>query len=140
MDDADPDMDGDDDMDGDEDMDDMDGDDDVSCGSKKSLKKIGSDDMGDEMGGGLDMKMSKKKSKKNMKEGQDPWWDSLKSQLSGGSANQKFGDGWSEYQTNEEKLLAPSDPNASVEDQAGPGEVGYAPQQRVGDGNSSWFA
>lgn len=156
MDDVDPDDDGDEEMDmGDEDVagdspcagGDDDGDMDMDLGD-------GDDEMDD-----MDMKMSKKKSKKSSKKSkkkmcdgkvateegvQDPWWSSLKNQLSGTVNDQKFGDGWTEYQdVCEDALLAPPEEPVQAEQQPEepqPGEVGFAPQQMGATAGGSWFA
>ena len=108
-------------------------------------------DMGDD-DEDMDMKMSKKKSKKSSKKSkkkmteegvEDPWWASLKNQLSG-TVNTKFGDGWTEYQdVCEDALLAPPEEPAQEEqpdEEPQPGEVGFAPQQMGVTAGGSWFA
>ena len=73
--------------------------------------------------------MSKKKSRKNMKKEDADWWASLKRQIA--HPQIKYDDGWSRYQ--EDSLLPPTDPNAEVaQKEPGPGDVGYAPQGRIG--------
>jgi hypothetical protein len=100
------------------------------------------DDGGDEMSGehkcAQCSKMQHMK-KKMKKEAAEPWTKedaeflrSLKSQL-GATQFKVNKDGWSEYQ--EDALLPPPrDPNADVTEdgEPGPGDVGYAPQGRVG--------
>jgi hypothetical protein len=101
------------------------------------------DDMGDEKcdhcAKCARMKRMKFMKKKMKKEAAEPWTKedadflrSLRSQMGATQFNVNK-DGWTEYQ--EDALLAPSDPNADViddEDEPGPGDVGYAPQGRVG--------
>jgi hypothetical protein len=79
-----------------------------------------------------------KKSKKKMTKEEQEWYNSVMGQI-GSNPNEKHWDGFSEIQ--EDSLVAPSDPNAGLADngelkQAQPGEVGYAPVQRVG----GWFS
>lgn len=81
---------------------------------------------------------SKKKSKKGMKAEsaeEDEWWASVKSML-GPAPNTKYSDGWSEY--HEDALLPPNDPNAQVSQEPSPGDVGFAPQQRLGSNFEEW--
>lgn len=81
-------------------------------------------------------KQAKKQTKKMKKESTDmsdeeqDWWNSVHSMI--GAPQTKFSDGWSEY--HEDALIPPSDPNAQVakSEEPGPGEIGFAPQQRVG--------
>lgn len=77
---------------------------------------------------------SKKKSKKKMKrEGteEEQWWASVKSMVTS-NPNQKFGDGWTEYQ--EDALFSPVDQSNLTQAvrEPQPGEVGFAPQQKLG--------
>jgi hypothetical protein len=76
-------------------------------------------------------KKSEKKSEKKMKaestEEQD-WWNSIKSMVNS-NPNQKYGDGWSEY--HEDALFAPAEPETTAQKEPGPGEVGFAPQQKL---------
>lgn len=102
----------------------------------------GEEEMGDEvvakkkppMGGEEEVPLfSKKKSKKKMKREateEEAWWASVKNMVSS-NPNQKFGDGWTEYQ--EDALFAPVDQNNLTQAvrEPGPGEVGFAPQQRI---------
>jgi hypothetical protein len=76
--------------------------------------------------------MSKKKSKKMTKENEE-WYNSVKGQL-GSDPNQKSWDGFSTLE--EDAVIPPADPNAElVDNQPGPGEVGYSPSTRLG----GWF-
>lgn len=76
--------------------------------------------------------MSKKKSKKMTKENEE-WYNSVKGQL-GSDPNQKSWDGFSTLE--EDAVIPPTDPNAElVDNQPGPGEVGYSPSTRLG----GWF-
>jgi hypothetical protein len=77
--------------------------------------------------------------KKKMTAEETEWWNSLQS-MTNYNPNHKFSSG---LNLEEEKLLAPSDPNAGLisdanpEPQEGnpePGEVGFAPSTRIG-----WF-
>jgi len=108
----------------------------------------GGDDM--DMMMKMGMARMKKNMKKNMRKNmrkeaflhnEDEWLASVKSMMT--PQNIKNGDGWTEYQ--EEALLPPTDPNAAVtQREPQPGEVGFAPQGRVGpplggsDGFNEW--
>ncbi|RDJ35515.1 MAG: hypothetical protein DWQ19_11910 [Crenarchaeota archaeon] len=111
----------DDDMDDMEDTEDMD-DEQLMMMKKKSKKKM--------------KKCSSKKMKKKMKKENvevDPWLQSVTNML-------KYNDGksWDGLASqNEDALIPASDPNAEFAQEPGPGEVGYAPQGKVGDFFSS---
>jgi len=79
--------------------------------------------------------MSKKKSKKKMKseaflDNDEEWLASVRGMMHS-DLNQKFDDGFTRYY--EDALFTPVDPNQSVQsDEPGPGQVGFAPSQRLG--------
>jgi len=79
----------------------------------------------------ITLMMSKKKSKKKMTKEQSDWYNSVIGQLNS-DPNQKSWDGFSTLE--EDALLPPQDQNAGLSE-PGPGEVGFAPSQRVG----TWF-
>ena len=64
------------------------------------------------------------------------WWNSLTHQLSA-DPNRKFSDGTEYLRVHaEDAINPPSDPNAElISDEPGPGEVGFAPENRVGGTN-----
>lgn len=116
---------------------------------------MGDDDMGDDDGGDIDLKglkgdklmMMKKKMKNKMKKcskkmkkeaaeetapevADDPWMQSVMGMLKGD--NERHWDGFSPL-TNEDALIPASDPNKGlVDEQPQPGDVGFAPQGRIG--------
>lgn len=106
--------------------------------SKKSKKKCGAD-MGGEGKeepdeGDVDMQFSKKKSKKNLKkeETEDAkWWNSVKNMVAS-NPNEKFSDGWTEYQSAEFTPIDTDNLTQAVRTEPQPGEVGFAPQQMGG--------
>jgi hypothetical protein len=78
-------------------------------------------------------KKSKKKSAKKMKKEQDEFFQSLSKQMSGGTTDTKYWDGISE-----DAVFNPPDPNRGladmapeVDDNPGPGEVGFGPSTRI---------
>lgn len=102
--------------------------------SKKSKKKCGAD-MGDEGGKEMpdenELQFSKKKSKKNLKKEEteeDKWWSSVKSMVTS-NPNEKFSDGWTEYQSAEFKPIDTENLTQAVRPEPQAGEVGFAPQQ-----------
>ncbi len=84
--------------------------------------------------GGKGKKKGKKSCGKMMKneevvsEEEAKWWESVRSQL-GSNPNQKFGTGLDKI--TEDKLIDPAKP-AEKDETPGPGEVGYAPNGRIG--------
>lgn len=73
-----------------------------------------------------------KKSKKKMTKEESEWYNSVMGQINS-DPNKRFWDGFTKLE--EDALIAPTDPNAEVTE-PGPGEPGFAPQQRVG----GWFS
>jgi outer membrane biosynthesis protein TonB len=73
----------------------------------------------------------KKKQKSKMKKEDVEFWTSLQKMLHGGLPGEKFKDGTNGF--TEDALLAPIDPNKGVIEDPQPGEVGYAPQTRIGE-------
>lgn len=69
-------------------------------------------------------KCSKAKCKAKMKKEDQEWWNSVHNMLDVSSVNNKSWDGLTE-----DLLLSPSD---ETQEQPKPGEVGYAPQTRIG--------
>jgi hypothetical protein len=73
----------------------------------------------------------KKAMKKGMKKEDQDWWNSVSSMLLTNPDSDKQWDGWRKIE--EDALLPPVDANASLVDgEPRPGEVGFAPQGRVG--------
>lgn len=68
---------------------------------------------------------------KNYDASEKAFWKSLGQQLSAAEVNQKFDDGLRNFQK-EDILLPPTD-NLEVPAYRNPGEVGYAPQTRIGE-------
>ena len=141
-DDDDSDNDSDDDFDGE---DDGDGDDDEEDDQVAKKSKFNLGGKGGDVGGGMgdqgpmfSKKKSKKASKKKMKAEateDEKWWDSVKN-MTGSNPNEKFNDGWTEYQKSTDDLFTPVDTNNLTQairqdGQPGPGEVGFAPQGRL---------
>ena len=88
-------------------------------------------------------KMKKmKKNLKKMKKEEQEWFNSVYSMLSGelnekhwdgmgDRANKKSWDGFTRLE--EDSLIPPADPNNGLVGEPGPGEVGFAPQARLGE-------
>ena len=122
-------MHGDHDHDHDHDDDDDDNGDDVDMDMDKGKGKcLPSDDSDDEK-----LMLMKKKQKKNMKkeetEADTEWWDSFKNMTARCDTKN-----WDGMTLEEDALLAPENPNDNLADDKnpGPGEVGFAPSQRMG--------
>lgn len=135
------DFDGEDDGDGDDDEED----DQVAKKSKFNLGGKGGDAGGGSGMGDAGPMFSKKKSKKASKKKMtaeatedEKWWNSVRS-MTGSNPDQKYGDGWTEYQTTAEELFTPVDTGNLTQavrpgqgNEPGPGEVGHAPNTRIG--------
>lgn len=80
-------------------------------------------------------KKAKKSSKKKMtKESNEEteWWASVNSMM--GNTSVKYDDGWTQYQNQVDDLFSPVDQNNLEQAvRADAGEVGFAPQQRMGE-------
>jgi hypothetical protein len=138
----------DDELEGDEEDDDEDLDDKKDLGKKKVIDLGGEGPMFAKKGGkGCKSKkcgMKKggkgckgKKCEETMTAEDKAWWDSLTGQIAS-DPNKRYSDG-TEYL--EDSISPPDDPNSRlISDEPGPGEVGYAPTQRVGGTNptGSW--
>lgn len=133
------DFDGEDDGDGDDDEED----DQVAKG-KFNLGGKGGDAGGGSGMGDAGPMFSKKKSKKASKKKMtaeatedEKWWNSVRN-MTGSNPDQKYGDGWTEYQTTAEDLFTPVNTENLTQavrpgqgNEPGPGEVGFAPQGRL---------
>ena len=111
---------------GDKDLGDEEGDEDLGDEDlgKKTLIKKKKPPMGD-MGGEGPAMFMKKRSRKGMSKEQAEWWDSVEGQLSA-DPDPRFYDGFTEIKS-VEQAVREGEPKA--------GELGFAPQGRVG----SWF-
>jgi hypothetical protein len=87
-------------------------------------------------------KMWSKKSKKSRKmtKEETEFFRSLQSQT--GSCKFALDETGAWSPVTEDSIIPPSDPNANIidDDEAGPGQPGYAPQGRVGGSFSEWAA
>ena len=84
--------------------------------------------------------MKENKGSRKMTKEETEFFRSLQSQT--GSCKFALDDTGSWSPVTEDSIIPPSDPNANIvdDDEAGPGEPGYAPQSRVGGSFSEWAA
>lgn len=59
------------------------------------------------------------------------WLDSVTKQIAAADVRQKFNDGMNGFTTTEDYLITPA--GSGLENSPGPGEVGFAPQNKIGD-------